>query len=161
MAAQENAVWLEALEPSEICELDFSDRADELRQDSAFLSATFGVIHTRLAEATRHLTTLGRLDSTERVTLFLAETARRADAPGPVHLPMSRDDIADYLGLNSETVSRIFSKLKKSGLFKFTSPTDFLIPDFAAVERRLPVPVAGPGPEAMATDHENEEVRAG
>ena len=56
-------------------------------------------------------------------------------------LPMSREDIADYLGLNTETVSRILSRIKKTGLIKFLSPTEYVIPDFAALEGRLPVPV--------------------
>jgi len=55
---------------------------------------------------------------------------------------MNREEIADYLGLNSETVSRIFSKLRKAGLFKFLSPTEFVVPDPEAVARRLPVRVS-------------------
>ena len=142
MAHEESPTWLEALEPSQICEIDLSGDIGLLQDDPAFMHMMFEAVHTRLEVATRHLSTLGRLDSTERVTLFLAETAALTPGHGPVHLPMSREDIADYLGLNAETVSRILSKLKKAGLFRFLSPTEYVVPDMAVVARRLPVPIA-------------------
>ena len=132
--------WLEALSDCEICILDLTRHAESLRDDPDFLAATFHVTHRRLARSQAHLSTLGRLDSQERVTLFLAEMAARESQP-VVTLHMSREDIADYLGLNAETVSRILSRLKKSGLVKFLSHTEYVVPDMAALERRLPVPV--------------------
>ena len=144
MSSVEAGLWLEALEDCLICELDFSGAAQRLRADPDFIASMFAVAHDRLEAVTRHVATLGRLDSTERVILFLAEMARRAghsDTPALVALPMSREDIADYLGLNTETVSRIMSRIKKSGLVKFLSPTEYMVPDFGAIERRLPVPV--------------------
>ncbi len=142
MAHEDSPIWLEALEPCEICEIDFSDEMPVLQDDPAFLKAMFAVIHARLETANRHLTTLGRLDSTERVTLFLAEMAATAATPGPVYLPMSRDEIADYLGLNTETVSRIMTRLRKAGLFKFLNRNEFVVLDPEAVARRLPVRLA-------------------
>lgn len=142
MAHVDSPSWLEALEPTQVCEIDLSDDIVNLQQDAGFLHAMFEVIHTRLEIATRHLTTLGRLDSTERVTLFLAELATQHPGHEPVHLALSREDIADYLGLNAETVSRILSKIRKAGLFKFLSPTEYVVPDLDAVARRLPVPIA-------------------
>ena len=50
----------------------------------------------------------------ERVAGFLLEMADRASGGGVVELPMSRQDIADYLGLTIETVSRTLSRLQKS-----------------------------------------------
>ena len=57
-----------------------------------------------------------------------------------VSLPLSREDIADYLGLNAETVSRLLSRLKKAGTVTFLSPTEFLITDMSKLEERLPLP---------------------
>lgn len=139
MANEASPIWLEALEPTQICEIDFTGDIASLQEDPAFLRMMFGVIHRRLETATRHLTTLGRLDSTERVTLFLAQWAEASPGHGPVHLPMSREEIADYLGLNAETVSRVLGRLKKAGLFRFLSPSEFVVPDPKAVARRLPV----------------------
>ena len=46
---------------------------------------------------------------------FLLEMAARAPANEALELPMSRQDIADYLGLTIETVSRVLTDLEKSG----------------------------------------------
>ncbi|MDJ0824658.1 MAG: Crp/Fnr family transcriptional regulator [Rhodobacter sp.] len=141
MAGTGTQNWLEALSDCRICELDLTPQAKALRHDADFLAATFAVAHRRLAAAQAHISTLGRLDSRERVLLFLAQMADRAGR-GLVTLHMSREDIADYLGLNAETVSRILSRIKKSGLVKFLSPTEYVVPDMAEIARRLPVPVA-------------------
>lgn len=62
---------------------------------------------------------LGRMTATERVLHFLAALARRttedSDADGIVEIPMSRADIADFLGLTIETVSRVLSRFKREG----------------------------------------------
>ena len=166
MSAAENGTWLEALDDCHICELDFSDSASQLQDNAAFLFAVFNATHRRLEDASRHVATLGRLDSTERVILFLADMARRSaprkNGTGLVSLPMSREDIADYLGLNAETVSRIMSRIKKSGLIRFLSATEYDVPDFAAIERRLPVPIpdrrTGPFLELTASETMIREV---
>lgn len=140
MAGFETPSWLEALSACEVCVLDLSPYADLLRSDPDFMAAVFQIVHARLARSEDHLATLGRLDSRERVTLFLARFAHAAPRT-PVSLPMSREDIADYLGLNSETVSRVLSKLRKLGLVTFLTPTDYVVPDMEALARRLPVPI--------------------
>lgn len=60
---------------------------------------------------------LGRMTALERVGCFLVEMAERSacSVGGAVVLPMSRYDIADYLGLSAETVSRCMTDLKHRG----------------------------------------------
>lgn len=70
----------------------------------------------RLAGAQTHLVMLGRQTAKERVASFLLMLADRVDGEDgtSVELPMSRQDIADYLGLTIETVCRVLSDLKRS-----------------------------------------------
>jgi CRP-like cAMP-binding protein len=52
----------------------------------------------------------------EKLAYFLIDLAWRTQSRGRIQLPMSRYDIADYLGLSSETVSRTFTALRTRGL---------------------------------------------
>ncbi len=72
-----------------------------------------------LQHAEDHMLLLGRKTSLERVATFLTEMDRRLTAAGAMDLPMCRRDIADYLGLTLETVSRALSRLHDLGILGF------------------------------------------
>ena len=55
----------------------------------------------------------------EKVAAFLLEMDARLTAAGIMALPMTRRDIADYLGLALETVSRDLSRLQRAGVLGF------------------------------------------
>ena len=74
---------------------------------------------SNLQHAEDHMLLLGRKTSLERVAAFLLEMDRRLTAAGVIALPMSRRDIADYLGLTLETVSRALSYLHGKGILDF------------------------------------------
>jgi len=66
---------------------------------------------------------LGRKTAEERIASFLLMLAGRSGALAQrVAVPMSRSDIADYLGLTMETVSRMFAKMKQDGVIALPSP---------------------------------------
>src|SRR6202035_4392293 len=73
-----------------------------------------------LSQARDHMVLLGRRSAEEKVATFLIGWRDRlARLGGPnrmVALPMSRQDIADFLGLTIETVSRTFTKLEREGV---------------------------------------------
>jgi CRP/FNR family nitrogen fixation transcriptional regulator len=52
------------------------------------------------------------------VAAFLLDTAKRTKSASVVDLAMARHDIADYLGLTLETVSRMFAELKERGAIR-------------------------------------------
>lgn len=62
--------------------------------------------------------TLGRRSASERVASFLLDLAKRLGGGDQIELPMSRQDIADYLGLTIETVSRTVTQLQGGGLIE-------------------------------------------
>lgn len=78
-----------------------------------------GMTTENLEHAENHMLLLGRKTSLERVAAFLVEMDRRLTAAGVMPLPMSRRDIADYLGLTLETVSRALSRLHELGIIGF------------------------------------------
>ncbi len=84
-----------------------------------------------LAAAQDQMLLLGRKSARERVASFLLMLARRAETLGdpgrPLDLPMSRLDIADYLGLCVETVSRTLSTFPDAGLIDYVSPTPVIL----------------------------------
>jgi CRP-like cAMP-binding protein len=68
--------------------------------------------------AVDHMLLLGRKTALERVSDFLLEMGARMRATGGTELPMQRRDIADYLGLTVETVSRMISRLETEGVIE-------------------------------------------
>jgi CRP/FNR family nitrogen fixation transcriptional regulator len=71
----------------------------------------------------------------ERVAGFLLEMADRSPAGAAIDLPMCRQDIADYLGLTIETVSRTFTQLAQSGTIALEKSRRVLFRNRAALDR--------------------------
>ncbi len=75
-----------------------------------------------LVTAQEQMLLLGRKSSAEKVASFLQRLSEaneeRGDDPLLLHIPMVRSDIADYLGLTTETVSRTITKLKTIGVIQ-------------------------------------------
>ncbi len=93
-----------------------------------------------LSAAREQLVLLGRKTAAERLASFLLQMAQKGERPADPQacatLPMSRSDIADYLGLRIETISREIGALKASGLVRMTGTHEFRILDRAGLERR-------------------------
>jgi CRP/FNR family nitrogen fixation transcriptional regulator len=97
---------------------------DEVAQsDPAIFRTILGMTTGNLAHAENHLLLLGRKTSLERVASFLLEMHIRSTSVGVLSLPMNRRDIADYLGLTLETVSRAMSELDRKDILKFEDTT--------------------------------------
>lgn len=122
---------LERIEPpSELHQLFLSHLAQELWQ------------------AQNHLLTLARKTATERVASFLVElsdqAARRGNCATRLWIPMSRQAIADHLGLTLETVSRVFSQLRRKGTISAEQDKFLKILDLCTLQD-----LAGRSPNAM------------
>jgi len=97
-----------------------------------------------LDEARDWMVTLGRKTASEKVASFLLLIARNID-PGTASsdgravafdLPLTRADIADFLGLTIETVSRQFTKLRVEGLIRIENNRHVTVADLSRLEFR-------------------------
>jgi len=94
----------------------FSRRSFQIKMDQSpdLRPSLFARLSDEMAAAQEQMILLATKTAEERVCTFLLLTARRDPArfqKSEVNLPMTRQDIGDYLGLTIETVSRTFSNL--------------------------------------------------
>jgi CRP/FNR family nitrogen fixation transcriptional regulator len=87
-----------------------------------------------LQRAQSHLLLLVK-SAQERVATFLLEMADRLEAQDAVELAMSRQDIADYLGLTIETVSRTLTHLEKSSAIEVSTSRRIVLRNHSALSR--------------------------
>lgn len=114
----------EAIEDATLCRFRKSDYRALIREAPALESALLERATHELAAAQNQMLLLGRKTALERVASFLLnlpEDPVRPATDGLVRLPMTRAEIADYLGLTIETVSRVFSRLKTTGVIRLVS----------------------------------------
>ncbi len=103
--------------------------------DAPLRDRILGALRQELAAVRLQMLLLGQMSATEKVATFLlALAARTADFGAPVHLPMRRADIADYLGLTIETVSRKLNEFKRLGVIELTTPCEFRIAEPTRLE---------------------------
>jgi CRP-like cAMP-binding protein len=110
-------------------------RLDLLAMDDARLCGRLlQLTLKRLGKAHGRVLLLGRKTAEEKLASFLLEMLDNASSRDAIDLPMSRTDIADYLGLTIETVSRTFSALKQEGVIALPSAHRIVVADRSALE---------------------------
>ena len=107
---------------------------DENREIRAEL---FSNLRHDLWAAQNHLVILGRQSALERVASFLVQLMDRSrdSDKSALEVPMTRQDIADYLGLTIETVCRMLTRLKASGLIDTPNRHTIKVRNAAALRR--------------------------
>ncbi len=102
--------------------------------DPELAHALWALTAAELTRTQNHLLVLGRKTAQERVATFLLDMAQRSTTGGTeVTLPMSRQDIADYLGLTIETVSRTLTHLEETAAIALPSSRRVLLKDSSAL----------------------------
>lgn len=112
---------------------------ERLADDKPDIRETFlAGLREKLLHSHEHLMMLGRQTAKERIAAFLVEMAKRrtTDESMLVDLPMTRQDIADYLGLTIETVCREISDLKQAGIIDVPSRREIRVCELAALKAR-------------------------
>src|SRR5215212_10010857 len=115
----EHRFTAEAIVDTTVCLIKRRSLEMVAESDAMVARNLLSMTSTSLAHAEDHMLLLGRKTSLERVAAFLLEMDKRLTAAGVIALPMSRRDIADYLGLTLEAVSRALSRLHELGILGF------------------------------------------
>jgi CRP/FNR family nitrogen fixation transcriptional regulator len=89
--------------------------------DAGFAHRLLALALRRFARMQTHLVLLGRMSAKEKMANFLLDLLELQDSDAVVNLPMQRNDIADYLGLTFETVSRVLRVLKDQAIIRVQS----------------------------------------
>lgn len=98
-------------------------------RDGDVARALWSLASRALQRSQKHLLLLGRKTAQERVAAFLVDLA----AGNAVDLPMSRQDMADYLGLTIETVSRTLTQLENADLIALPTARRIILRNAAAL----------------------------
>lgn len=121
----------EAMEPSTVCRFRKGAFRALVEQSPPLEHMLLHRTMHELAAAQNQMLLLGRKTAIERMASFLLDLPghdpARPSAPGHVRLPMKRAEIADYLGLTIETVSRVLTRMKLHGLISTPSPSDLVV----------------------------------
>jgi CRP/FNR family transcriptional regulator len=112
----------EALQRSSACEVPYEKIEQVARELPGLQQQLMRVISREVQHDQRHLVMIGRKAALERLAIFLHSLSQRLARvrrdPHVLALPMSRRDLANYLGLVIETVSRLFSRLAEDGVIE-------------------------------------------
>jgi len=128
-----------AVTPVRLCMFHRSQFERFLRETPAVEKRLLEMTLDELDAARDWMLLLGRKTAREKIATFLVILARRAAAlrdepPGDglsFELPLTREAIADYLGLTIETVSRQITGLRKSGLITLSDSRHMIVPYYA------------------------------
>ena len=108
-------------------------------QDCSIALGLYEALSRNLVATREHLQCVGKRGATERLASFLVSLSRRnerrGDDPCSIKLAMTRVDIADFLGLTIETVSRTFTKLKQQRLIEIDQNTTIQLRDRSSLAR--------------------------
>lgn len=135
---------VEALVPGRICAFPHNMLKRLSAVHPSIQERLIGNADTELTKAYNHMVLLGQKTVHERVSTFLCDLVKQIGKPVDdasadtyeVAVPMSRRDIADYLALRSETLSRVLKDLKSNQLIQEITRQKIVVHSLKALERR-------------------------
>ncbi len=108
--------------------------ATRASEDCGLSAQIWSLTAQSLLRTREHMLLLGRQGACERVCAFLLDLSERLGDPAVLALPMSRQDMADYLGLTIETVSRTLTQLQSWRWIALPTIRSVVISDRAAIQ---------------------------
>jgi CRP/FNR family transcriptional regulator, anaerobic regulatory protein len=142
-APQDANARLVSVSATEVWRIRWSTLKRLAGEDPALTLFLETALAAQMARHAIHVATIGRLSGEQRVATVLTELALRSGNPAQAgeiafDLPFSRRDIADYLGLNPDTLSRIISNLRKAGILARSERSRTVVRDFPALAALSP-----------------------
>lgn len=114
-----------ALETTSVCEIPYAEFEAVSRHIPSLPQQLLRIMSREMHQDHLLLMLLGKRSADERLAAFLLNLSerfgQRGYSPNEYNLSMSRNDIANYLGLAVETVSRLFSRLQDDGIIAVRS----------------------------------------
>ena len=104
-------------------------------RDAYFAHQLWAVMSREYQRAQNHIVILGCMSARQRVASFLLFMAQHSSGDNEIELSMTRRDIADYLGLTIETVSRTISQFQNDDLIAVASTRRIVLCDGAALTK--------------------------
>ena len=133
-ASNRHALSAEAICKSKILVIKRSVLAVLAESESDIAHRLSDLMSDELGRAQVDVTLLIKTSS-ERVATFLLDMADRSPDKNAIELPMSRQEIADHLGLTIETISRTFAKFSHAAVIGLPNSRRVTLHDRAALER--------------------------
>ena len=137
------AVSIRAMTKATLVRLDHRTSAEGDRVPEEYWEMLFLQTQAQLARANAHRLMIGHLDSASRVASFLLAIALRtcggAQSDLRFALPMSRNDIADYLAMNSDTLSRIMMRFESQTIIERLNRHAIRVGDINELKRHTPI----------------------
>lgn len=134
-AGDNHRLTAEAISDATVLVIKRSALASRIAQDIDIARELWSVTARELEHVQDLMLVLGRKNAQERVAAFLLEMDDRGHQQNAIELPMSRQDIADYLGLTIETVSRTLTQLEGAAIIALPSSRRIVLRDRAALVR--------------------------
>jgi CRP-like cAMP-binding protein len=131
---EEHAFSAEAIAETKVLVIKRSALMSLAARDSQAANQLWTVTSRELQRVQEHVLLLVK-SAEERVASFLIEMAQRSSDATEVRLPMSRQDIADYLGLTIETVSRTLTNLENKATIALPSARKVVLRNRGALNR--------------------------
>ena len=124
---------------TKVCVFDQEKLDNYIENNMALAKELLHMTSYELTLAQDRISVLGKFGATERLSKFILNISEQRKRirwkNNPISLPMTRQDIADYLGLTIETVSREFSKLKTANIIRFLSSKQIFINDYLKLSK--------------------------
>ncbi len=134
---------LTAASQAEVWRLRWSELEDIAATEPALARYVQSALAAQMTRQWVHIAAIGRFSGEQRVATMLIELALRSAKPSPsggfvLDMPLSRKEIADYLGLNPDTLSRIMSRLRTAGVLGHSERNRIIVRDASALTRLSP-----------------------